>query len=372
MGLLMTATKKANKAKNNGSGQVGVSREIEKSISKLDSEMKAVRKKAMLSLASAGEPGITALIKALEDVHYFSVRSEIIETLGSIGKPAVQPIIQSLDAESDSNVQWDLIESLSTIGEPSVEPLMKMLASEKAVERSNAARTLGLMKEKCASEQLIQMLTSDPEYGPRSCAAEALREIGTSEATGALIQGLSDSDVVVRRESAKALGKIKDEKAVEPLIKVLKDSNYKVRADAATALKEIGDERAVLPLIEVLDARGGGWYWSVDYFIKDSILSFKSKRTVEILIEAFKSDNIDIKEPASEVLSKMGNIALKPLINALEDEDLETRYYAAKSLGLKKDKRAKKALRRVAENENEDRDVRRTAQSFLEEIEGRE
>jgi hypothetical protein len=30
----------------------------------------------MFSLASAGEPEIIALIKALEDIHYFSVRYE--------------------------------------------------------------------------------------------------------------------------------------------------------------------------------------------------------------------------------------------------------------------------------------------------------
>lgn len=359
----MRPIKKANKAENRG--EVNDSQEIDKSIRKLDSELTSVRKKAMLSLASSGEPGIIALIKALEDVHYFSVRSEIMVTLVSIGEPAVQPIIRSLDDESDVNIQWDLIKSLGAIGEPAIEYLMQMLESKKSVERSNAARALGSMKDERLLEPLIRILTSDTEYRPRSCAAEALANIGISKAVDPLIQSLNDENVAVRRESAKALGRIKDEKAVEPLIKVLKDSNYKVRADAATALKEIGDERAVAPLIEVLDAWGGGWYWSVDHFIKGALQSFKSKRTAELLIDAFKSDNIGIKEPASEVLSKMGNITLKPLIKALEDEDLETRYYAAKSLEVKKDKRAIKALRCVAENENEDWDVRRAAQSAL-------
>jgi HEAT repeat protein len=362
----MAAIKKANKTKNNRSGQVSVSEEIEKLIKKLNSEITSVRKKAMLSLASAGEPGILALIEVLEDdVNYMDIHPEIIETLGSVGEPAVQLIINSLDSESDANIQLDSIRALVAIGKPAVGPLIEMLNNGKAVERSNAARALGLMGEKSAVKPLISILLSDPEDGPRSCAAEALGEIGIADAADALIKGLNDSNIAVRRKSAKTLGRIKDEKAVEPLIKVLKDSNYKVRADAATALKEIGDERAVAPLIEVLDAWGGGWYWSVDHFIKGALQSFKSKRTAELLIDAFKSDNIGIKEPASEVLAKMGNIALKPLIKALEDEDLETRYYAAKSLGVKKDKRAIKALRCVAENENEDWDVRRAAQSAL-------
>lgn len=96
VGLIMAAIKKANKAKNNGSGQVSVSQEIEESNRKLDSELKAIRKKAMVSLASAGEPRIIVLIKTFEDIHYFSVRPEFIKTLGSIGKSAVKPLMEML------------------------------------------------------------------------------------------------------------------------------------------------------------------------------------------------------------------------------------------------------------------------------------
>jgi HEAT repeat protein len=273
-------------------------------------------------------------------------------------EPAVQLIIESLDSESDANIQWKLLEALNAIGEPAIEPLLQMLGSKNPVERSNAARTFGLMSDKRAIEPLITLLASDSDCGPRGNAAEALGKIGDEKATDALIESLNDTEAFVRRESAKALGKLKNKKAVDPLIKLLKDPAYKVRADAATALKEIGDDRAVAPMIEVLDSRGGGWYWSADFFIKAAILNFKSIRTVELLIEAFRSDNIDIKQPAAETVAKMGNIALKPLVQALEDEDIEVRYCAAKSLGLKGDKRAVKALKRVAENEKEDCDVR--------------
>lgn len=42
----------------------------------------------------------------------------------------------------------------------------------------------------------------------------------------------------------------------------------------------------------------------------------------------------------------------------MEDEDIEVRYYAAKSLRLKGDKRAIKALMKVTDNEDEDIDIR--------------
>jgi HEAT repeat protein len=224
------------------------------------------------------------------------------------------------------------------------------------------------MNDKRALEPLIRLLASDTDCGSRGNVAKALGKIGDEKAMDALIESLNDTETFVRRESATALGKLKNKKAVDPLIKLLKDPVYKVRADAATALKEIGDDRAVAPMIEVLDSRGGGWYWSADFFIKAAILKFKSRKTVELLIEAFGSENIGIKQPAAETVAKMGNIALKPLVQALEDEDIEVRYYAAKSLGLKGDKRSIKALMNVIDNETEDMDVRRVSQNALMEI----
>jgi HEAT repeat protein len=353
-----------------GSGKIDNSQKISKLTKKLGSEITSVRKSALNKLASLGEPGILAMIDVLEDDgNYMYIHPEVIRALSSIGEPAVQPIIESLDSESDANIQWNLLKALNAIGEPAIEPLLQMLESKKAVERSNAARTFGLMSDNKALEPLIRLLVSDTDSGSRGNVAEALGKIGDEKATDALIESLNDTEAFVRRESAKALGKLKDEKAVEPLIKLLKDPVYKVRADAATALKEIGDDRAVAPMIEVLDSHGGGWYWSADFFIKDAILKFKNRRTVELLIAAFGSDNIDIKQPAAETVAKMGNIALKPLVQALEDENIEVRYYAAKSLGLKGDKRAIKALKRIDDNENEDYDVRRVAHDTLMEIE---
>ncbi|MDI3484972.1 MAG: hypothetical protein PWQ50_192 [Methanolobus sp.] len=366
MGIAVT---KGNYSKCDGSGKIDNSQKISKLTKKLDSEITSVRKSALNELASIGEPGILAMIDVLEDdVNFMHMHPEVIKTLSAIGEPAVKLIIESLDSESDANIQWKLLEALNAIGEPAINPLLQMLESKNAVERSNAARTFGLMSDKRALEPLINLLASDTDCEPRGNVAKALGKIGDDKATDALIESLNDTEAFVRRESAKALGKLKNKKAVEPLIMLLKDPVYKVRADAATALKEIGDDRAVAPMIEVLDSRGGGWYWSADHFIKAAILKFKSRRTVELLIEAFRSDNIDIKQPAAETVAKMGNIALKPLVQALGDEDIEVRYYAAKSLGLKGDKRAIKALMKIMDNEDEDVDVRGVSQNALMEI----
>ncbi|MDD3247496.1 MAG: HEAT repeat domain-containing protein [Methanosarcina sp.] len=330
----------------------------------MNSEIASIRKGALGSLISMGENGIYLLINALEDDHYIMVHSEITEALGSIGKPAIQPILESFN-ESDANIQWGLIKALSAIGEPAIEPLTEMLKLEDDVKASNAARTLGLMVNYQAVKPLIAILRDSTNYHVRACAAEALGKIGDPESIDVLIESLNDDDIYVRKCAAVALGKIGNKKAVFPLMDLLKDKDYKVRASAAEALGKIGDRRAVAPMIEVLDSRGGGFYFSAHEVIMSAILKFRTKRTVELLIEAFKAENLAIKEPASQILSKMGNLAFAPLINALYDDDVETRYYAAQSLAQMGDKKAIVPLKRLAKDENEDPDVRRVAKSAL-------
>ena len=338
--------------------------EIEELILKLTSQVKSVRNNALDLLIAMGEPATYHLIEVLDNSQNCQVRSAIIEVLGTIGRPAVYPILQAFD-ETDGNIQWDLIKALSAVGEPAVEPLLQLLENGDEVEAANAARTLGMMGNTQAVKPLITTLQDNENDHVRSCAAEALGEIGAAESVDTLIASLNDSDRYVRNCSAVALGKIGDRKAVHPLIELLKDEDFKVRAAAAESLAKIGDERAVVPLIQALDSKGGGFYFSAHEVIMSAILKFHMESTAELLIEALKGDNTAIKEHASRTLSKMGNVAFPPLVRALNDENVETRYYAAHSLGLMADGKAKIPLIRVAASENEDEDVKREARKAL-------
>ena len=66
--------------------------------------------------------------------------------------------------------------------------------------------------------------------------------------TDDLIKKLSSQNVMERRNAARELGKLKDLKSVRPLIEVLKDKEPMVRLDASGALIDIG-QPVVEPLI---------------------------------------------------------------------------------------------------------------------------
>ena len=72
--------------------------------------------------------------------------------------------------------------------------------------------------------------------------------IAQADSTANLIKKLSSQNVMERRNAARELGKIKDPESVRPLIEVLKDKEPMVRLDASGALIDIG-QPVVEPLI---------------------------------------------------------------------------------------------------------------------------
>jgi HEAT repeat protein len=148
-------------------------------------------------------------------------------------------------------------------------------------------------------------------------------------------------DAEVRKEAAQALGEIGDTQAVEPLIATLKDENRDVRRAAAEMLGKIGDVRAVEPLItaikdsargvcqaaiEALDKLGwqpdrseaGAVYW-IEKRQWDKCVEVGAP-AVEPLIATLKDVDAGVRKAAAEVLGKIGDVrAVEPLITAIKD-----------------------------------------------------
>lgn len=72
-----------------------------------------------------------------------------------------------------------------------------------------------------------------------------------ADSTADLIKKLSSQNVMDRRDAARQLGKLKDPGATMPLIQALKDPEPNVRLDASGALIDLGSP-VVEPLIEAL------------------------------------------------------------------------------------------------------------------------
>lgn len=89
-----------------------------------------------------------------------------------------------------------------------------------------------------AAEFLIQALTDEDRW-IRYLAADALANIGATNAVDSLITLLSDPEQDVRFAAAAALGKLGDPKAIKDLQEVLESDNGYVKVAAEEALTMI-------------------------------------------------------------------------------------------------------------------------------------
>jgi len=138
-----------------------------------------------------------------------------------------------------------------------------------------------------------------------------------------LIKALNyERDHDVRMGAAEALGEIGDKRAVEPLIQALKADSY-LQARAAWALGEIGDKRAVKPLIPALQ---GELDTEVTLYATQTLIKI-GEPAVKPLIQALKRKDSDVRARAAEALGEIGDKrAVGPLIQALKaDSYLQAR-----------------------------------------------
>ena len=147
-----------------------------------------------------------------------------------------------------------------------------------------------------------------------SIACASVNNVSANETMiESLIQDLADQNVSVKVNAVKTLVEI-GEPAVEPLIQALKDNNPEIRENSAQALGKIGDERAVGPLVKIMNN---------------------------------PNENLPPRENAILALGEIGEPAVEPLIQAMENENPQIRARAAEALGGIKDERAIEPLTRA-------------------------
>ncbi len=147
----------------------------------------------------------------------------------------------------------------------------------------------------------------------------------------ALIEDLGkDKPRNVRQEAFDALIDRADESLV-PLSQALHSEDWRVREEAAKILGRIGDEKAA-----------------------------------KALIQLFKDDKIRVQLWATDSIISMGTRAVKPLIEALNDEDRRVRMGAVVALGEIQDLEAKDYLRNLLDDD--DAEVRAAATEAIDVI----
>lgn len=153
---------------------------------------------AALSLATIGEPAVTALTETLSDNHWW-VRAVVANVLGHIGSDAVASVPALRTAIKDNHwwVRRNAIEALGAIGDLSPElrsGLTRALGDKDYRVRRNAALTLAKFEESgdIAVEALATMLEDENRYN-RFYATYVLQQIGTPAARDILFHTLFNS-----------------------------------------------------------------------------------------------------------------------------------------------------------------------------------
>lgn len=208
---------------------------------------------------------------------------------------------------------------------------------------------------------LIEDLNAQ-DVNVKAASVKALVEAG-EPAVEPLIKVLNSKDPEIRENAAITLGKIKDERAIDPLIKLLTDEEWEVESAVTSALVEIG-EPAVEPLVFILQDKNG------DVFLRMKVIAvlagIKDERAIQPMIRVLKEEP-ELQADLGYRLGLMGEPAVEPLIQLLDDDDPEVRVRAAEALGRIGDGRAIGALTNALSDKDET--VRVFAKMGLESIE---
>lgn len=317
--------------------------------------------------ASVSQPSLQDLVLKLSDPD-IKVAVEAARELGRLGDSrAILPLIHMqnrgfqdlVDAPAEALKMFDI--------EQVIPPLMDVLKTfppgELPLELfGNVPGQVYIFLQHSAKDATAHLLSALEEKNPilkarvASIIRTAVEYYGADPAPFGpkLTSLLSDPEYIVRLEAADALGVLKYVPAVPELERCMRgDPNWMVRSNAARALGEIGDPSAGPALQKALEDENE----VVVGQAAQALGKLKVIAAVQLLIESYgHSDAIEI----GGALISIGQPAVSPLIQALDNPNPKIREHSAITLAAICDISAIGPLTRVS-NEDPDSDVRSAA-----------
>lgn len=174
----------------------------------LDDPDGAVRHQVLHVLSKIGGRRILPHVLALVDDADPRVAAKAYRAAATTGAPeAVAPLVARL-GEGDADQRDQLTRALLLLGADSVIPLVDALANEQARVRSHAADVLAEIGSPDADPAVdgLARLVHDTEPDVRLSAVTALGELGTEEATDALVAVAKGDDTLLAAIARHLLG----------------------------------------------------------------------------------------------------------------------------------------------------------------------
>ncbi|MCK5686456.1 HEAT repeat domain-containing protein, partial [bacterium] len=287
-----------------------------------------IRELAIKELTSAdSHEAILLLLGKLEDDEWRirKLASKLIVDKGKITIPVLKEKLKYNN--NDDFVYWSC-QILSEFGIPSVPLLTHFLKSDKNEHKYYAVMALNNIDDKKIIDILINCL-SDSYWLVRKEAAEGLEKFGNF-AISKLKNYVSSGNKDLRYWTIKLIGKILKESAVDILIKAMNHKDKEMRYHTVIALGEANNEKAIPILIKALSDSS----WLVRKQAAECIVDY-DELAVKYLQEAFKKGNADVKYWTIKLFGKILKDSGVEYLNKILTESSETdmRYYAITALG---------------------------------------
>ncbi|MBN1600725.1 MAG: HEAT repeat domain-containing protein [Chitinispirillaceae bacterium] len=230
-------------------------------------------------------------------------------------KTVVPVWIDSSDVQRLLAPSLEAARALSFLGENGYQTLVNGLSSSDVLVRRSAVFGLHEFSGDKAKTEILFKMLKDKDVSVR---AVALGAFATENGERLLIDALRDSETVIRCNAALLLGKMKSERAVNELENLLSDNRSFVRVHAVKAIGEIGSANSSAKIVHLL-----------------------------------KDPNFIVREKTAEALGRLGDtVSIVPLINALKDVNPDVRGTAATALSYIRDPRAIPSLYSLLKDEN--------------------
>ena len=289
--------------------------EIAEDLLKNDSSA-AVRATAVYILArSEPEKRLAALSRALMDPDP-DVRATAVEALpGGLVSEMMELLLPALQ-DPDERVWQASLRHLAALPDHDLPLLWAALRESPPIKREELVRSIERSDpDRLSSVALQNVHALDP--ADRVLATQLAARAGTVEGTAAVVAALSDPDPVVRRTAAAAMTTLRTPAAVGALTRSLADPQVDVRVEAVRALGMIDDDGVPPVLIGTLKDPE----LRVREMAAEALTRWHSPAVSRQLAGSLGLP--DLRRPAGDVLAKMGQAAVEPLVEVAAGDDVE-------------------------------------------------
>ena len=217
-------------------------------VHKVDARYKTERDRRIGEL---GEYEMKKILQILDERH--RIQKDAMQILVDKGAPAVPFILEDLVKNRYRHVHGDFVHILQEIGSPAIKDILAAAGDSNTppAVKIQLVRIVGEIGDTSASAELETLQNATTDEGLEMEINTALYLLGDEGSEQKIIEGLTDSNVVVRRAAAKSMIFLKEHPTTK-MIEALEDSDDTVRRDIAIALREYPDAGAVDNLVAIL------------------------------------------------------------------------------------------------------------------------